>query len=214
MKPLFRLIVAALVAAALPFSGASAAPDRSGIAAKGAPYEWDGGVATGTAFENVIGEVETPAVPVGGITVGDQTVPVVGTVPGMVVADGLQCTKDPTAYCETVLVGFDLALTAEEVAAGKTRKSGNAQIAIDNPTVAAYDYDLAVYESDAEGARGAQVGTSGAFDETPGEEALDVPIKGTIDEPTDYYLVEVIYFTSVQGNYKGHATVTGTPRAA
>jgi hypothetical protein len=193
VKSILRLVVAGLLVAVLPFSAAGAEADHNGTVAPGIPFEWRGVDATGTAFENFIGEQEAG---------------------GVVVSDGLQCSKNPDAYCETILVGFDLALTPEEIAAGKIRKRANGEVTIGNPTVPLYDFDLAVYQSDADGSKGPQVGTSGALDETPGEEAVSIAgITGTIAEPTAYYLVEVVYFYAVQGSYDGVVRLTSTPKA-
>ena len=194
MKAVIRMFVAGMLVAALPLTAASAAPDRTGTVVAGTPYTWEGVVATGTAFENFIGA---------------------RSVNGVVVTDGLQCSKNPDSYCEATLVGFDLTLTEQEIAAGKTKKTANAEIAIGDPTVAAYDFDLKVYESDAEGTKGAEVASVGDLDETPGEETAAISgIRGTVQAPTAYYLVEVIYFYAVQGNYKGTAKILGTPRAS
>ena len=188
MKRTIRLLVAVMVVSALPFSGASAA-DKTGTVVAGTPYAWDGVVATGTAFQNFIGGT--------------------GPVPP------LECSKDPTSYCETVLVGFDLTLTEAEKLAGLTRKRVNGEISIGSPTVPVYDFDLIIYDSDANGTKGARLGSVGDLDETPGEESYTLSgITGTIANPIKYYLVEVVYFTSVQGNYKGTARMTGTPRAS
>ena len=193
MKAVIRMFVAGMLVAVLPFAGAAAEVDREGIVVPGTPYEWEGEVTTGTAFENAIGEVTAPN--------------------GTVISDGLQCSKDPNAYCEAILVGFDLTLTEEEIAAGKTRKTANAEIAIGDPTVPVYDFDLKVYESDAEGTKGAEVASVGDWDETPGEETATISgVRGTVDAPIKYYLVEVVYFYAVQGNYKGTARMLGTPR--
>ena len=194
MKAVIRMLVAGMLVAVLPFAAAGAEVDREGLVVAGTPYEWDGAATTGTAFENMIGEV---------------------AVEDVVVSDGLQCSKNPDAYCETTLVGFDLTLTEDEIAAGKTRKTVTGEIAIGTPTVPLYDYDLKIYESDAAGTKGAEVASVGDLDETPGEETATVSgIRGTIEQPIKHYLVEVIYFFSVQGSYSGVARMLGTPRAS
>jgi hypothetical protein len=194
VRAILRLLVAGMLVAVLPFTSASAAPDRTVNVVAGTPSTWDGVTATGTAFENFIGAQN---------------------VNGVQVTDGLQCSKNPDSYCETILVGFDLTLTQEEIDAGKIRKRANGEIAIGEPTVPAYDFDLIVYDSDANGTKGALLGQSGALDETPGEEAFALSgITGTIAAPIKYYLVEVVYFYAVQGSYKGTARMTSTPKAS
>ena len=189
MKAVIRMLIAGMLVAVLPFAAAGAEVDHEGVVAQGTPFEWEGEPATGTALGNFTG----------------------GTVP----QTALECSKTPDSYCEFVLLAFDVSLTEEEIAAGKTRKTANGEIAIGNPTLPAYDFDLKVYDSDAEGTKGAQVASVGDLDETPGEETATISgIRGTVDQPIKYYLVEVIYFTVVQGSYSGTAKILGTPRAS
>ncbi|MGH2709657.1 MAG: hypothetical protein ACRDH9_00420 [Actinomycetota bacterium] len=120
------------------------------------------------------------------------------------------CAKDPQNYCEYTLIAFNNPLTQAEIDAGKTKKSKNATFTltefapIPGPV---QDFDQKIYLSDVDGTKGEMVNTPWTTAQPPdSDEIYTTKIETTIAQPIKYYLVEVIYFTTVQGSYKGTVT--------
>lgn len=120
------------------------------------------------------------------------------------------CTDSPEQLCETIFVA-----ATNEVPEGETIASGVVSVAL-NAQVPGADFDLYVFESDETGAKGAEVASSGdaAAGQIVGsdpagllytctdavDECLQFVVDTFDDEPTRYYLVEVVYFASA-GSY-------------
>ena len=178
MTRTLRLTVLALCIALVPAFGATAA-DQTGSVAPGETYTWTGAAAVG-ANQNYF-----------------------ATVPEEVLASG-QCTKDPQYYCETILVRFDNPLSDADIAAGKTFLRRNANLTVTEYTVPdpLTDYDVIVRTSDAEGTRGAEVAQA-ASGRTTGQESTSWQVRTTPAQPSQYYLLDVVYFLSAGSSYKG-----------
>ena len=104
---------------------------------------------------------------------------------------GTPCGKDPDTYCDTTLLNVG-------DRSGDFYKTHQSTLTVTatNFTVPANDYDVYVYQSDAAGNRGTLAGSDGA---PPGVEE-----KATVENPSGYYLVQVVYFIST-GGYHGAA---------
>jgi hypothetical protein len=111
-------------------------------------------------------------------------------------ASGTPCGKDPDTYCDTTLLNV-----GERDAAFYSSHRSTLTVEAKDFTVPANDFDVYVYKSDASGSRGTLAGSDGA---PPGvEESV------TINNPSGYYLVQVVYFATT-GGYHGSALVTDT----
>ena len=109
-------------------------------------------------------------------------------------ASGSPCGKDPDTYCDTTLLSV-----GERDAAFYASHQSTLTVEAKDFTVPANDFDVYVYKSDASGTRGTVAGSDGA---PPGvEESV------TIDNPSGYYLVQVVYFAT-SGGYHGSALLT------
>lgn len=110
-------------------------------------------------------------------------------------AAGEPCGKTPADYCDLTLVRVDVPADYWE------KTSGGVEFALSgytpNPTS---DFDLYVFESDASGKRGKQVGSSAGV---PGEEE-----RTTVAKASGYYLVQVVYFAVTQSSYTGSLEFT------
>ena len=183
MKHLRILLSIALALAVAPFWGASAAePDAALV--PGDTFTWEG-AATPGANVNYHDNFGTGVAEVDG--------PVRGVAPVGV------CSDDATTYCETFLVSFTNPVP-EADADGKLTKTANVAL-----TNAKGDVDLLVYASDAEGTKGAEIGSSAGPgpSNTTLDENLGVPVVTTrptlakptqADAPTKFFLVEVVYY--------------------
>ena len=114
------------------------------------------------------------------------------------------CGDTATDYCETRLFELSNPLTEADT---KPRRTKNVTITINNfgpvpdPVT---DYDLIVYASDAQGAMGAEIGSSTNFGhEQEGDESVTLPIETTRAEPSKYVLVEIVYFSVVNSGFTG-----------
>jgi hypothetical protein len=165
---------------------ATAAPDYQGVAVAGQPYVWNGTVATGVNVAWVQGD---------------------GT-----------CTKTPDTYCDQVLIRYDMPIPDDMIPAPTDQEQvvffdSTGQIKID--TYAPFplcDFDLYAYSSDASGARGDELDSSGEAAGTA--EAVSAPVEsiatvypdGTVlKSESTYVLAIIVYFTVPQSNYKGTA---------
>ena len=161
----------------------------------------------------------------------DGTATVEGGLPGGVnptpFVDGTStCSAEPNQYCETIL------LTVEQPVADEDPDAldfGLGEVTIDiTATVPGSDFDLFVFESDAEGTKGTEVASSG-------NAAACAQLCGTAPDPvglwpnqcagtdectelgvttselsgTRHYLIEVVYFASPAG-YTGELSYTRT----
>lgn len=109
---------------------------------------------------------------------------------------GEPCIEDqasPEAYCDQTLLHVDLSADPDFWATN----GGGVQVAIGDysgVSGSSSDFDLQIWNSDADGNKGTElVGSSAA---PPGNEE-----QTTITEPDGYYLVQVIYFAVVQSSY-------------
>ena len=179
MKPLFRMLGAACLVAALPFASASAAPTitHEVAVAAGETATWDGTPAVG-ANVNYNGLIDESTA-------------------------GVCSDTDPTTKCEYALVTVTN-VVPEDDADGKLRKL--LRITLDNYTLPspASDFALTVFETDAEGStKGPEVGRSDNTDVPDDNEEVGFQVTTTLEESTKYYLVEVVYFTSAMSGYTG-----------
>lgn len=185
--------------------------DREGTATAAAAYNWTGATATAA------------------------------NVSGFVASNKATCDKTPRNYCDYTLVRFDLPFPADfarphedpddpsSPLADVATITQGATVTIDTFSNRATDYDLRLYESNAQGAKGAtgdalfsgqdaiaeaQKGASGQPFDRP--ETVYAPVTsvrtyhadGTYTDATSsYYLVEVVYFQSVNSSYRGHAVL-------
>lgn len=182
----------ALVATALfvlvPATQAQAAPDKTAKVEVGTPFTWDGEVASGLNLNywGLLGNNATPVFPRN------------------------TCSDDIRSKCEVILLEFSNPLTQEEIDAGKVFKTRTATVTITNYAPAphpASDFDLIAFESDAQGIKGTEVARDGSLDdpEEPATEILTFPVRTTINQPSVYILVEVVYFLVAQSGYDGTA---------
>lgn len=171
MKNLVKLAAALLALVVIPVGWAAAEPDGTGELAPGEAYEWNGSLPAGLN-QNYFG--------------------LTGVGPEAT------CNKDPHSYCDTHLIKVSNPLTEEEIADGDTSKRRSLTVTLSNFTS---DLDLVVFESDAEGNRGVQLGQSASSDFA---ETVTASIVTTADEPEKYVIVDVVYFAHV-GNYDGKA---------
>jgi hypothetical protein len=171
MSRFLRLAAAVMALALLPAMGALAAPDDTATLAPGESFEFGAVTLAGT-------NVNWHGL---GVPTGPQ-----GT-----------CNKDPNTTCDTFLIELsnpvDEAVLEANPAAFNRR---NVTVTLDNFIG---DLDLAVFESDAEGNRGALLGVSGNF---TFDESVSTIIRTTGDEPSKFIIVDVIYFAHV-GPYDG-----------
>lgn len=114
------------------------------------------------------------------------------------------CTPEPTGYCETILIEIqqpveDLDPDVFEIGRGQY----NAEL---TPQIAASDFDVYVYESDASGTRGDDITFSAGFPAvddcgaSTGSECVAGAVSTYETLGTRYVLVEVYYFASA-GSY-------------
>jgi len=136
-----------------------------------------------------IGNSETVA---GGVPQGFNTTPTTNGTSG-----GLTCTKDPNTYCETVLI--ELTNPYEDENARKGRERGNVFFTLTTADMVLSDYDLYVYESDADGAKGSEVTSAGEFPLLiqSSTEQTTVVVSTTQELETVWLLAEVYYFAAV-----------------
>ncbi len=110
---------------------------------------------------------------------------------------GTGCSHDPHAYCETLLVRFTNPY--EEENARKGRERANAVFELTTGTNQVSDYDVFWYESDADGTKGEQIGSSTAFPYgASSSEGATIVTSTTEDETEVWVLVEVVYFSAIE----------------
>jgi hypothetical protein len=176
------LLVSAL--AAVP---ASAAPDRSLSIDAGQRTDWQGAAAQGVTnyyYWN----------PGGAGNVG----PLAHHV----------CNKEKTTYCEQILLELRNPLTPAEQAAGVNYKEEPVTVWLDSFDTAGgpvNDFDLLVYQSDATGTRGPLIKSDGdSFNST--KELVTFDVATDASSPSQFVLIDVVYYQVVNGGYKGHVT--------
>jgi hypothetical protein len=172
MPRLLRLAAAVFALALLPALGAFAAPDDTATLQPGESYTWEA-VTAGTNV-NYFG-IAAPAEPVAPIG---------------------QCSKNPNSYCDSYLIELSNPLTQADIDAGKTFLRRTVTVTIN---FSASDMDLQVWNSDAEGTRGTQLGQSAGSDFT---ESVAASIRTTEEAPSQWILVDVIHFAHA-GPYDG-----------
>lgn len=107
--------------------------------------------------------------------------------------------RDPASdllrrYCDIGLLRVDL--TGDPGFWGA--QGGGVQVALSDYTNSTDDYDLQIFASDAAGTKGALVGSSG---NPPGANE-----QFTITNADGYYLIQVVYFATVESTYTGSVT--------
>lgn len=120
------------------------------------------------------------------------------------------CTHNVESYCETVFIEFSNPLTQAEIDAGKTKHTKMATITINNfgpvPDPAT-DFDLVVFESDAAGTKGEEIGSSANYGpDQAGDESVSISLTTTISQPSVFVLVDVVYFAVLGTGYSGSAS--------
>ena len=169
------LIAITALVALVPASAASAAVDRTVEVAAGKSETWAGTKMPGTNLNYF------------NVTTTGDTVLKTGT-----------CTKDPQTYCDLTLVALSNPVPADD-ADGKLRRT--ATFTISDYAGPAADVDMELYASDETGARGDSLGGSTEF--TTETEQASVAVTTTLEEPTKYVLVQVIYFVQPGTGYTG-----------
>ena len=193
MRTTLRLVMAALIVAALPFTSALGAPPTYNLS-PGGSATWEGPASPGvnTNYHDNHGT---------GVAQVDNEVRKVQPVG--------KCSTDATTYCDTRLVVISNPVP-ETDADGKLTKS--AAFTVRN---AKGDVDLMIYASDASGARGDLVGSSTGPNTTNTslDENVSVSVittRPTVAKPTQpevstrYYLVDVVYYAAA--GYTGGVT--------
>ncbi|MGH2691906.1 MAG: hypothetical protein ACRDHM_05335 [Actinomycetota bacterium] len=176
-----KRIVLATTAALLLLPGTAHAADKTGKVEIGAPFTWAGTQTVGLNVAHYWGPID----------------------------EGV-CTHDPQSYCETVLIEFANPLTQAEIDAGKTSKTKSASITINNfgpvPDPAT-DFDIVVFESDAAGTKGSEIGRSADFGPAQaGDESVPLSIRTTVTQSSVFVYVDVVYFVVLGTGYTGTAT--------
>ena len=158
---------------------------------------------------------------------GDGAQTVTGGVPGGINVTGftesaVRCSSDPDAYCETIL------LTVEQPVADEDPDEidfGSGDVTIDlTAAVQGGDFDFTVFESNANGSKGAEVATSGnflacaTFCEVPlvqpnacdaADECVAFGVSTSQFTSERHFLVEVVYFAAAS-EYTADFTYTRT----
>jgi hypothetical protein len=161
------------------------AADRTGKSVLGTPYTWT-----------------TPAT--SGFNINYNLPPNTPLTPRGV------CTRDLNTYCETLLVEFHNPLTAEEIEDGKTKRTANAILTASwTKTDFPNDFDLYLYESDASGTQGAFIASDHRNYEAV-IQSVGRPVVTTVEKPSVYVLLHVVYFSVVDTAYNGTATLSGS----
>ena len=188
-RALGLIVLASLVVTASPAT-ADAPPDKTGKVVVGTPFTWDGTRKVGanpyyfkqhSALPNEAGPFKT-----------------------------YTCSAQPYQTCETVLLEFSNPLTEAEIAAGKTSKIKVATVTLNAFDPAQSDFDFVAYASDAQGTKGefftGAAGTSTSGNNPGVAESKSFDIVTTIDTPSVWMLVEVVYFAAPNATFKGKAT--------
>lgn len=178
MKRFTPVLAAALLFSMLPISSAQAVPVTHNLAVNnGETKTWNGTAAVG-ANANYNGAVE----PLG---------------------PGRECSNDIQTKCEYALVALTNPVPETDLD-GKLNRSTTITIDTFSPESPASDFALTVYTTDKDGAvRGDELGTSDNTSVPDPDEVVSFSVQTTRTEPTKYFLVEVAYFTSLNGSYKG-----------
>lgn len=111
-----------------------------------------------------------------------------------------ECSKDPNYYCDTILVKYVNPVPEDDADGRLTQRS---TITIDNYTFPGSDFDLRIWQSNADGERLTMLGETG---ENPGDpETFTTTITTTTEIAERYVLYEVGYFAAA-GGYDGEIT--------
>lgn len=169
MSRFLRFAAVVMALALVPAMGAMAEPDDTATLSPGESYEFGAHALVGTNL-GYFGLVPTGP-------------------PGT-------CNKDPNTTCDTFLIELSNPLTEEEIAADPNafrRKPVTVTVEFMS------DIDLIVWDSDADGTRGTQLGQSASADFI---ETVTSTVRTTADEPSKWILVDVVYFAHA-GPYDG-----------
>lgn len=193
MKRIIVAAAAAVALAAVPFSGATAAPERTAKVGPGQTYSW-----TGAA--------ETNANPYYFAVVGSPAPSSVGPF-----AAG-RCSAAAYEQCDDILIEFSNPLTQAEIDKGVKSKFRSATITLTESPARVADFDFQVFQSDANGTKGGywtgaeSSSQSGNFNiQTSGEE-LTVEVGTTAAEPSKWMLIRVVRFVSPNATYTASVT--------
>ncbi len=114
--------------------------------------------------------------------------------------DDYSCDGSPEHSCELALI--KVTNPYEEENAKKNRERANLTIAV-TPDVPASDYDVLVFESDADATKGSQVGNAGGvpmLDHPESVETVNAVVTTTEDETERWFLVWIVHWSTV-GSY-------------
>lgn len=104
---------------------------------------------------------------------------------------GGQCTKDVSSYCEWTLVHVVTEVPAD--AKGGRLKS-NLGLTLTSPDFPLSDFDLVLWESNADGERLEQVGYSGSGGYVDAVESMSIKVQTTPEIQDAWFLVDVVYY--------------------
>ncbi len=104
-------------------------------------------------------------------------------------------------YCDLTLLHVDLSSNPDLW----SPRTGGVEIRLDEYSPEANDFDLQVFESDANGTKGRLLGSSGG--------PAGAHERTTIKEPDGYYLIQVVYFAVANGSYRGTVELFTRDRA-
>lgn len=116
------------------------------------------------------------------------------------VGDGYSCDGAPNHTCGIALVKVTNPYEEENAKKGRERATLNVVV---TPDFAGSDYDVLVFESDADGNQGAEVGSAGGVpvtDHPESVESVSVVVTTTEEETERYFLVWIVHWATV-GSY-------------
>ncbi len=130
--------------------------------------------------------------------------PVAGANPGHFVGTDnvYPCGSTPAEYCQSILVHVTNPFDEADARKGRERANLVLDLAMDGVG----DLALLVYEADADGTRGEQVGSSDGIGE--GSESATVVVTTTEGDEERWYLVEV-FFHAYSGQWSLDAALEG-----
>ena len=106
------------------------------------------------------------------------------------------CGKEALNYCDTTLLTLANPVPPDD-SDGMLRRNVTIALASANPLASAGDYDLKIYESDSNGAKGPLAADFAQAAPPNSLESYSFEVPTSRSGPEKFYLVEVIYFASV-----------------
>ncbi len=110
--------------------------------------------------------------------------------------DGGVCSHDVDTYCEQVLIKVSNPFEEENAKKGRERANLDLHLTPTNPVS---DFDLVLYESDADGTTGAEIGRSGqtpVADNPESSETINAIVTTTADETDVWVIAHIVYFAA------------------